>query len=130
MSILRGDHPFSRIPARRLLTVFLREILHEIGEILDARKRHGVVNRRPAASDRTVPFERHQLPRRGPLEVRVMDVLDIPVQLELGSVSETVTVTAEMEGAAGGGSAGSLRRGASGVGGLAQRVAHSRRVAS
>jgi hypothetical protein len=33
--------------------------------------------------------------RRGPLEVRVMDVLEIPVKLEVGSMSETVTVTAE-----------------------------------
>jgi hypothetical protein len=33
--------------------------------------------------------------RRGPLEVRVSDVLDIPIQLELGNVTDTVTVTAE-----------------------------------
>ena len=37
-------------------------------------------------------FKRHQ---RGPLEVRLGDVLSIPVALELGAMAESVTVTAE-----------------------------------
>ena len=40
-----------------LLTVALREVLHELGQRLGAFHRHGVVKRRPQAPDRAVALE-------------------------------------------------------------------------
>ena len=52
-------------------------------------------NLNPGAYRLEVELPGFKLFRREPIEVRVMDVLDIPVQLEIGSVTESIVVTAE-----------------------------------
>lgn len=61
----------------------------------NAGGRYDVPNLNPGRYRIEVEHQGFKTFKRGPVELRVEDVLDIPVQLQLGQVTDAITVTAE-----------------------------------